>query len=210
MNKASKTILIIAIIISALFMAGVVGLACVLLQADDVKLETSVLDQTTFIYATDPYTGESVVYDSIYDDENRVWVEYSKIPDNMVNAFIAIEDQRFMSHKGFDIKRLIGAMTTFVSKGNSSYGASTITQQLVKNISGDEDVKVTRKLREIYRAIKIEQRYSKQEIMEFYLNTIYLSNQCNGVEAASQRYFGVNVYELSLAQMASPQGLTHW
>ncbi len=211
MKKHSRNILLtVAIIISLIFGGGVFALSCIVLEADEIKLETAVLDQTTFIYATDPETEETVVYDSVYDDENRVWVEFDKIPKDMVNAFIAIEDQRFYSHHGFDVKRLIGAMTTFVSKGNSSYGASTITQQLVKNISGDEDVNVKRKLREIYRAVKIEQTYSKEEIMEFYLNTIYLSNQCNGVEAASQRYFGKNVGELSLAQIASIAGITQF
>lgn len=209
-NSSRKILLIIAIIISLVFGGGVFALSCIVLQADDIKLETAVLDQTTFIYATDPDTDETVVYDSVYDDENRVWVEFSKIPRNMVNAFVAIEDQRFYSHHGFDVKRLIGAMTTFVSKGNSSYGASTITQQLVKNISGDEDVSVKRKIREIYRAVKIEQEYSKEEIMEFYLNTIYLSNQCNGVEAAAQRYFGKHVGNLSLAQIASIAGITQF
>ena len=203
-------IIIAAIIISLVFGGGIFTISQIILEADDIKLETGVLDQTTFIYATDPETEETVVYDSVYDEENRVWVEFDKIPKDMINAFVAIEDQRFYSHHGFDVKRLIGAMTTFVSKGNSSYGASTITQQLVKNISGDEEVNVKRKLREIYRAVKIEQTYSKDEIMEFYLNTIYLSNQCNGVEAAAQRYFGKHVSELSLAQMASIAGITQF
>ena len=211
MKKNSRKILLaFSIIFSLILVAGVAVLASVVIGADDVKLETALLDQTTFIFATDPETGEEIVYDSVYDDENRVWVSFEKIPKNMVNAFIAIEDERFYSHPGFDIKRLIGAMTTFVSKGNSSYGASTITQQLVKNISGDEDVNVKRKLREIYRAVKIEQMYEKEEILEFYLNTIYLSNQCNGVEAAAKRYFGKSVGELSLAQMASIAGITQY
>lgn len=211
MKNGSKYIILgVTAILCIVLSAGVFWFSSIVQTADNIKLETALLDQTTFIYATDPESGKEFVYDSIYDDENRIWIEYDKIPKDMVNAFVAIEDQRFFSHHGFDVKRLIGAMTTFVSKGNSSYGASTITQQLVKNISGDEDVNVKRKLREIYRAVKIEQQYSKEEIMEFYLNTIYLSNQCNGVEAAAQRYFGKGVNELSLAQMASIAGITQF
>lgn len=211
MNKVSRIILLsISILLSVAMAVGIVILSSVVHEAGDIKLETAMLDQTTFIYAVDPVTGEEIVYDSIYDDENRVWVTFDKIPNNMINAFIAIEDERFYSHPGFDTKRLIGAMTTFMSKGNSSYGASTITQQLVKNISGDEDVNVKRKIREIYRAIKIEQEYSKNEILEFYLNTIYLSNQCNGIESAAQRFFGKSVGELTLAETASIAGITQF
>jgi len=211
MKKFSKYIVLgIATLLSVIMCAAVIWLANIVQEVDNVKLEIALLDQTTFIYAEDPVTKKEFVYDSIYAEENRIWIEYDKIPENMINAFVAVEDQRFFSHHGFDFKRLIGAMTNFVSEGNSSYGASTITQQLIKNISGDEDVNVKRKLREIYRAMKIEQQYTKEEIMEFYLNTIYLSNQCNGVEAAAQRYFGKSVNKLSLAQMASIAGITQF
>ena len=207
---SNKLTLFVSVILAVVLGTGVAVISAIMLRAGDVDLESASLDRTTFIYAVDPDTGDKVEYDRLYDDENRVWVSYNQIPKNMINAFVAIEDERFYKHHGFDIKRLIGAATTFMAKGNSSYGASTITQQLVKNISGDNDVKVTRKIREIYRAVRLEQKYSKEQILEYYLNTIFLSRQCNGVQAAAKRYFDKDVSELTLAETASIAGITQY
>lgn len=207
---SNKLTLFVSVILAVVLGTGVAVISAIMLRAGDVDLESASLDRTTFIYAVDPDTGDKVEYDRLYDDENRVWVSYDQIPKNMINAFVAIEDERFYKHHGFDIKRLIGAATTFMAKGNSSYGASTITQQLVKNISGDNDVKVTRKIREIYRAVRLEQKYSKEQILEYYLNTIFLSRQCNGVQAAAKRYFDKDVSELTLAETASIAGITQY
>lgn len=211
MNKLFKKIFIFFLFALGIILSfAVVVIGSKVTSADDIYLDMMKLDMTSFIYYTDPDTGEAVEYDRLYDNENRVWVEYKDIPEDMVNAFVAIEDERFFNHHGFDVKRLIGAAATFVSKGDSSYGASTITQQLVKNISGDDDVTIERKLKEIYRAVKIELSYSKEEILEFYLNTIYLSRQCNGVQAAAKRYFSKDIGELDLAEMASIAGITQY
>lgn len=207
---SNKLTLIAAIALAVILGTGVAVVSAIILRAGDVDLESASLDRTTFIYAINPDTGEKIEYDRLYDDENRVWVSYDNIPKNMINAFVAIEDERFYKHHGFDMKRLLGAATTFLSKGNSSYGASTITQQLVKNISGDNDVRVTRKIREIYRAVRLEQKYSKKQILEYYLNTIFLSRQCNGVQAAAKRYFDKDVSELTLAETASIAGITQY
>ncbi len=174
-----------------------------------VDINNMRLNLTTFIYAEDPVTGEMVEVERLYDDENRIWVSSSKIPENLKNAFISIEDERFYSHCGFDIKRLTGAAIQYITnKGSSSYGGSTITQQLIKNITKEDDYSVKRKIQEVYRAYNLEKQLSKEEILEYYLNTIYLSRKCNGVASAAQTYFGKDVSELSLAECASIAGIT--
>ncbi len=174
-----------------------------------VDVENMRLNLTSFLYAQDPETGEMVEVEQLYDSENRVWVSGSKIPKDLKNAFVAIEDERFYSHSGFDIKRLTGAAIQYITnKGNSSYGGSTITQQLIKNITKDDDYSIKRKIQEIYRAYNLERKLSKDEILEFYLNTIYLSRKCNGVGSAAMTYFGKDVSDLSLAECASLAGIT--
>ena len=208
--RSNKVLLIIAAVIAALFGAATIFLSQMVLSSGDIVLDSVKLDRTSFIYATDPETGNQIEYDRLYDEENRIWVDYKKIPKDMVNAFVAIEDERFYKHHGFDLKRLMGAATAFVSDGNSAYGASTITQQLVKNISGDDERNLKRKVQEIYRAVRVEQKYSKEEIIEFYLNTIYLGHQCNGIQAAANRYFDKDVWDLSLAEITSIAGITQY
>lgn len=176
-----------------------------------VDVDNMRLNLTSFVYAIDPETGEEVELEKLYDTENRIWVSGSEIPENLKNAFVAIEDERFYSHNGVDIKRFTGAVIQYIThKGNSSYGGSTITQQLVKNITKDNDYSSKRKIREIYRALNLERQLSKDEILEYYLNTIYLSQKCNGVASAAQVYFGKDVSELSLAECASIAGITQF
>jgi len=150
-------------------------------------------------------------HEQLYDTENRIWVSGSDIPKNLKNAFVAIEDERFYSHSGIDWKRFIGATFQYITKsGSSSYGGSTITQQLIKNLTQDDDYSIRRKVQEIYRAYNLEKELSKDEILEYYLNTIYLSQKCNGVGSASITYFGKHVSELSLAECAVLAGITKY
>ncbi len=179
-------------------------------RADHLDLSNLKMNFTSFVYYTDPETGELLVMDRLYDNENRIWAEYERIPQYMKDAVVAIEDERFYTHKGFDIKRIIGAAFSMMKKGGYSYGASTITQQLVKNLTGDDEVTLERKIQEIHRARQIEKEYSKEEILELYLNTIYLSQQCNGVQAAANVYFGKDVSALTLAECASIAGITQY
>ncbi len=169
---------------------------------DIVGLETN-LEQTTKIFYTDKNGNEVEMPDQrLHGDENRSWVSVAKMPTNLKNAFVAIEDERFYEHNGMDFKRTGGAVLEFI-KGNSSYGGSTITQQLIKNFSGDNEATIQRKITEIFRAISLTKKRSKDEVLEMYLNTINLSNGCYGVQAAANYLFGKDVSELTLVECAS-------
>lgn len=180
-------------------------------DAELVDVENMRLNLTSFVYVKDTQSGEMIELEQLYDTENRVWVSSSQIPKHLKNAFVSIEDERFYSHPGVDIKRFAGAAIQYITKkGNSSYGGSTITQQLIKNLTKDDDYSIKRKIQEIYRAYNLEKELSKDEILEYYLNTIYLSQKCNGVASAAMTYFGKDVSELSLAECATLAGITQF
>lgn len=172
------------------------------LTAFDLRLSSTIYCQNEF--------GEYVEYEQFKSDEKRIWVDIDQVPKYMQDAFVAIEDQRFYSHSGVDIKRTLGAVINVFAKGDSSYGGSTITQQLVKNITNDNERTSARKIREITRALVLETKMSKKKILEMYMNSIYLSQGVHGVEAAANVYFGKNVGELSLAQCACIAGITQY
>ncbi len=167
------------------------------------------LNISSKVYYTDA-SGELVQYAQFDGAEKRIWVPINKMPANLKNAFVAIEDQRFFKHNGVDIKRTTGAALNYILKGDSSYGGSTITQQLVKNITLDKERTKTRKIREMLRALVLETKMSKDQILEMYMNTIYLSQGANGVEAAANVYFSKSVSELSLAECACIAGITQY
>ena len=176
--------------------------------ADNLDLDSIALDQTSIIYYTDPKTGEYRELQQLYATENRIWVPYNDIPQSMVDATIAIEDKRFREHDGVDWLRTLSAVKNFAG-GDASYGASTITQQLIKNLSQDDDVTINRKVQEIFRALAVEERYTKNEILEWYLNTIYLGQGCYGVQSAAEVYFAKDVKDLSVAESACIIGITN-
>lgn len=175
----------------------------------DVDLDSVRLNLTSFIYYADPETGEEKELETLYGDQNRVWVDIDNIPEMMQKAFIAVEDERFYSHNGVDWKRTIGAALNYVVKFRDNYGGgSTITQQLIKNITGDNETSVKRKIQEVMRALELEKKYEKDDILELYLNTIYFGQSAYGVQSAAQTYFGKDVSELSLAECAAIAGIT--
>ena len=132
------------------------------------------------------------------------WKSIYDIPENLKNAFVAIEDKRFYKHKGVDWLRTTKAIINYIFKFNqNSFGGSSITQQLIKNLTGDNDISPKRKLEEIIRALNLEKKLSKNEILESYLNIVYLSENCYGVSSASELYFGKKVEDLSLKECAS-------
>ena len=173
------------------------------------SLDSFRLNQTSVIYYQDKSTGEYQALQNLYGEENRIWASYKDIPTNLVYATVAIEDKRFFQHNGVDWLRSMKASANLFLGGGSAYGASTVTQQLVKNLTNDKEVTVRRKLVEIFRALEMEKQYSKEEIMEWYLNTIYLGEQAYGVRTAAYTYFGKDVSQLDLAECASLIAITN-
>ena len=166
------------------------------------------LDQTSVIYYENPETGKYEVLQTLYGGSNSTWVEYDDIPKNLIHACIAIEDKRFEKHQGVDwVTTLRACFKMFL--GKSEAGGSTITQQLIKNLTGEKEVTVRRKRGEIYRALEFEKTHTKEDIMEWYLNIIPLGENCKGVQSASRVYFGKDVKDLSLAECASLIGITN-
>ena len=134
--------------------------------------------------------------------ENSIYVPYSKFPKALIEAFVSIEDHRFFSHNGVDWLTTGKAVFKYFT-GDSVAGGSTITQQLVKNATHEDEVRIQRKVAEIFRALNVEKDYSKEEILEKYLNIVYLGNNCYGVQAAANLYFDKDVSELNLVQCAA-------
>ena len=181
----------------------------VIIPQDYVDASAYSMNLSSTIYYTDPSTGEAKELRTLHGEENRVKVDYEEIPEDLVNALVAIEDQRFWKHQGVDWRRTGGAFLNMFLGMKDTYGGSTITQQLIKNMTQNDDVTVKRKILEIFRALEFERNYSKDEILEMYLNYIFLGESCYGVGTASLTYFGKPVSELSLAQCASLIGITN-
>lgn len=168
------------------------------------NLDDLTLDYTTTVYVKDKKTNEFVEYQRLHGGENRIWISLEEIPKNLRDAFVAIEDKRFYKHNGVDWKRTVSAFVNmFANYYSSNQGGSTITQQLVKNLTGDNRQTPIRKIREIMRARYLEDNYSKDTILECYLNTICLANGIYGVEVASNYYFDKSVSELTLDECAA-------
>ncbi len=160
-------------------------------------------DKTSFIY-----DANGVLITDYKGTENRVMVNIYQIPQSLQYAFIAIEDVRFFSHNGVDYKRIVGSfIQNFIS--NSNQGGSTITQQLIKNTVLSNELSYKRKIQEAYLAMELETMYTKAEILECYLNTIYLGENYYGVSVAAEGYFGKDLSELSLRECAMLAGMTN-
>lgn len=167
------------------------------------------LNLNSFIYAKESDSDEYTLYETIKGKENREWVDSDKIPDTLKNAVVAIEDERFYKHHGVDWVRTIGAVKGWLF-GGTQYGGSTITQQLIKNITADNDYSVKRKVNEIFRAFALEKEIDdKDRILVMYLNTIFLGYNSYGVQTAAMQYFDKDVSQLDLAESAVLAGLTN-
>ena len=137
-------------------------------------------------------------------------VDIENMPENLVDAYVSIEDERFYSHFGIDIKRTGGAILSYITSfGHSSYGGSTITQQLVKNLTGDTTDSITRKVKEWWKAFLLECYFSKEEILEMYLNMIYVGPNVYGVQTGAKYYFNKDVEDLTLAECAYLAGINN-
>jgi len=169
---------------------------------ENLKFDSSL--STTLWYVDRNGNEVELTDDRLHGSENRLWADYNTIPKNLINAYIAIEDQRFFEHNGVDVKRTASAIYNFFIPTSSNYGGgSTITQQLIKNVSGENETTIQRKVQEIFRALNVEEKYTKEEILEMYLNTIYLSQNANGVRAAAETYFGKELKDLNLTECAA-------
>jgi len=180
-------------------------------EIDDMDFDSVAYNFSSTIYATAD-NGNSEVVAQLHSDGNREWVDSDKIPDIVKNAAVSIEDERFYSHKGIDLKRTFGATFWYavskITHKSPSYGGSTITQQVIKNITNEKDKTATRKVREMMRAIALEKRFTKDEILTMYLNIVYFGNQCYGIESASKAYFSKSADKLTLPQAAMIVGIT--
>ena len=168
---------------------------------------------TTFVYADD---GSTEIERFVSSGSNRVYKSIDEIPKDLQHAFVAIEDERFYKHNGIDLQGIARAAVVGIARGgNFTEGASTLTQQLIKNnvfpnFTKEKTFydKFQRKIQEQYLALQIEKKMDKSEIIESYLNTINLGQNCLGVQAASQRYFGKDVSDLTLSECAVIAGIT--
>lgn len=173
----------------------------------DLNLRDAEMKSTSIIYAFDK-DGAEVEIKRLVASENRMWVNYEEISQNMVNAVVSTEDKRFYEHDGVDWQRTVFSLGADVlNLSSAGQGGSTITQQLVKNLTGDDEISWERKLREIFRAMSIEEKYTKIDILESYLNEIWFGGTVHGVGAASKYYFDKEAKDLTIAESAILAGM---
>ena len=206
---AAVTVVFIAVI-CGFVLAGALGdyLQNDIVPNASIELNKNGLSQTSYIYYVDK-AGQIQQYQKIYTDTDRQWASYDEIPEDLVHAAIAIEDKRFYEHQGVDWITTVKACANMFFGGSSTFGGSTITQQLVKNRTGEDSITVQRKVEEIFRAQKLETMYDKDTIMEWYLNMIYLGEGCWGVKSAARVYFGKELADLTTAECASLISITN-
>ncbi len=204
------TILAIGLVTGVMF-ACIFVLYCqnyLIPNMEPVDLDDFQMNETSFIYYYDKESEDWEVLEELYF-EKRTWVAYEELPSYVCDALVAIEDHRYYSHKGVDWYRTLGAAYTIFLGDGSTFGGSTITQQVIKNVTDNREVTVRRKLQEIFQAIDVSQRYSKEDVLEVYMNLVYFGQGCYGIDAAAQTYFGKSASELTLPEAASIVGITN-
>ena len=168
----------------------------------DINLRDAETKFTTMVYGYNE-EGQEVELKRLASEQNRIWVDYEDISPHLINAVIATEDKRFYEHQGVDWRRTVFSLGADVlNLSRAGEGGSTVTQQLIKNLTGDDEISWERKLREIFRALSLEKKYTKTDIMESYLNNIGWGGMNYGVGAASQYYFGKEAKDLDIAESA--------
>ncbi|WP_352419886.1 PBP1A family penicillin-binding protein [Proteiniborus sp.] len=210
-NKKSKLsvfrLIIVFFLLFGFIAAGIVGgyVLAVVKTAPDIDPTNidDLLHQSSYIL-----DEKGNVIEKLLTEQNRTSVTLDKIPENLQNAFIAIEDERFSDHIGVDFRGIVSALVDDIKAGSAARGASTITQQLARNLYLSNEKKLERKIKEAYLAIQIEKQLTKDQILEAYLNRIYLGQGAYGVQEAAQTYFSKDVGELTLAECALIAGIT--
>lgn len=211
LKKILKIILII-FLLGCIIGAGVVAGVFLGLFGDEFKITKEELQLSKMNSVVKDIDGNIIA--NLAGDENRKIITKAEMPDYLPKAFVSIEDERFYKHHGVDIKRTAAATATYIlHRGSSSFGGSTITQQLIKNLTNEKDdsgVKgILRKVKEMSKAYQVEKMISKDQILELYLNLIFLGDKTYGVEVASQYYFSKSAKELDLAECAFLAGINH-
>lgn len=206
---AAATVALIVVVCGVVF-AGLLGgyLQEDILPEANYSLENAALDQTSNVMYLDE-NGEIQLLQQVHTSADRQWATIDEIPEDLIHAAIAIEDKRFYEHQGVDWITTIKACANMFFGGDSTFGGSTITQQLIKNITGEDSVTVQRKVMEIFRAQQFEKNYDKDTIMEWYLNTIYLGRGKYGCKSAAAEYFGKELQSLTTAECASLISITN-
>ena len=207
LSVAISTLRLLAIVLVCAGLAGLGALIGIAKAYVDTAptLDLAALnaqDKTSFIY-----DSEGNLITDYKGTEDRIMVSIEEIPRTLQNAFVAVEDARFYEHNGVDVKRIVGAFVSNVVSGTSQ-GGSTITQQLIKNTMLSDEYSYKRKLQEAYLAMELETRYTKDQILESYLNTIFLGGNYYGVKVAAYGYFGKELGELTLRECAMLAGMT--
>lgn len=201
-------ILLIVIISVGCILGGILsGMAYAFVKtAEEITPEQLMLKGfTTYVYDSD-----NNIIIPLQGSKNRELVDFKDIPQDLKDAFVAIEDKRFEEHPGIDFRRITGAVLNFFKPGASRYGGSTITQQVVKNLTGNDQRSVKRKVQEMWIALDLERNLGKDQILELYMNLIYMGENCYGVQSAAKTYFDKDVSDLTLAECASLAGITNW
>lgn len=212
MNPGVKTALVVVfgLAVACMLTVGIVGVnmfnyvisyknGSLAINLDSYKSQQY---QTSILYYFND-SGKKKELIRLHGEENRMWVDKKNIPDNLKWAFVCCEDKRFYEHSGVDWLRTVKVAVT-----NSTQGGSTITQQLIKNLTKQNEVTYVRKFSEITKALNLEANYDKDDILEAYLNTVYLGSGCYGVKTAAETYFGKNLDELNLAECALLAAIT--
>lgn len=211
LKKVIKILLIIFLLV-CIIGAGIIAGVFLGLFGDDFKITKEELQLSKMNSVVKDIDGNVIA--NLAGDENRKIITKAEMPDYLPKAFVSIEDERFYKHHGVDIKRTAAATVTYVvHRGSSSFGGSTITQQLIKNLTNEKDdsgVKgILRKVKEMSKAYQVEKMISKDQILELYLNLIFLGDKTYGVEVAAQYYFNKSAKELDLAECAFLAGINH-
>ena len=207
-KKILLAILILGIL-AGLIVAGILAGIFFGFFGSDFKMTKE--DLTIKFVNSEVYDADGNLLCSLNGNEKRKLVSLEQMPEFLPKAYVAIEDERFYEHSGVDIKRTGAATVTYILHGGkSSFGGSSITQQLVKNITDDDEDSALRKVKEMARAIQVEKEISKDDILELYLNIIFVGgNNINGVELGAEYYFNKNVSQLTVAEAAFMAGINH-
>lgn len=219
-KRVRNAILIILLLLTVGALIGGLSFGIYVAALTESEIDETVFDlldgntaSSIYYYATesDRRAGIATELESeeLYGGYRSIPVKYEELPQDLIHAFVSIEDRRFFKHGGVDWKRTLGAAMNYIFDFDEEFGGSTITQQLIKNVTERDEYSLERKLQEILWALDLETKMSKSEILTHYLNIINLSNGCYGVGAAAEYYFSKSVSELSLLECASVAAITN-